>query len=237
MTHLLNALTSAYVLLLQMNLNEAINNLTKNNDTALVSIPQESIVPCVDNLFTKYMEEYQPDSAFGLPLNGDLAKTVNLFCDTKLSADKLKERQLREMRHENIDLFMRTINSTIFKLHCGDVSNAHHTDMKLQHVEQNGVKATYPLVRAVEDLQKLQHPAIAPAIAKIMDGIIPLTDTVQDCEQTRRDLYKNVIPGSWKGLLEKPEEQHQELFGHIETRFKSLPNRKQNKGTGGGGKG
>ena len=154
------------------------------------------------------------------PLNGDLAKTINLFCDTKLSADKLKERRLREMRPENIDLFMRTTNITIFKLHCGDVSHAHNTDMKLQHVEQNVVKATYPLVWAVEDLQKLHHPAIAPAIAKIMDGIILLTDTVQDCEQTRQELYKNVIPESWKGLLEKPEEQHQELFGDIETRLK-----------------
>ena len=142
------------------------------------------------------MEEYKPDSAFGPPLNGDLAKTINLFCDTKLSADKLKERRLREMHPENIDLIMPTTNSTIFKLHCGDVSHARNPDMKLQHVEPNVVKATYPLVRAVEDLQKLQHPAIAPAIAKIMDGIILLTDTVQDCEQTRRDLYKNVIPES-----------------------------------------
>ena len=108
----------------------------------------------------------------------------------------------------------------MFKLHCGDVSHARNTDMKLQHVEQNVVKATYPLVRAVKDLQKLQHPAIAPAIAKIMDGIIILSDTVQDCEQTRQDLYKNVIPESWKGLLEKPEEQHQELFGDIETHLK-----------------
>ena len=122
------------------------------------------------------------------------------------------------MRPENIDLFMRTTNSTIFKLHCGEVSHARNTDMKLQHVEQNVVKATYPLVRAVEGLQK--HPAIAPAIAKIMDGIILLTDTVQDCEQTRQDLYKDVIPESWKGLLEKPEEQHKELFGDIETRLK-----------------
>ena len=161
---------------------EAINNLTKYNDIALENNPQESFVPCVDNLFTKYMEEYKPDSAFGPPL-GDLAKTINLFCYTKLSADKLKERRLREMCPENIDLFMLTTNSTIFKLHCGDVSRAHNTDMKLQHVEQNVVKATYPLVQAVEDLQKLQHPAIAPAIAKIMDGIILLTDTVQDCEQ------------------------------------------------------
>ena len=84
------------------------------------------------------------------------------------------------MRPENIDLFMRTTNSTIFKLHCGDVSHARNTDMKLQHVEQNVVKVTYPLVWAVEDLQKLQNPAIAPAIAKIMDEIILLTDTVQD---------------------------------------------------------
>ena len=83
------------------------------------------------------MEEYKPDSAFGPPLNGDLAKTINLFCDTKLSADKLKEIRLREMRPENIDLFMRTTNSTIFKLHCGDVSHARNTDMKLQHGEQN----------------------------------------------------------------------------------------------------
>ena len=104
---------------------EAINNLTKNNDIALKNNPQVSIVPCVDNLFTKYMEEYKPDSAFGPPLNGDLAKTINLFCDTKLSADKLKERRLREMCPENIDLFMRPTNSTIFKLHCGDVSHAH----------------------------------------------------------------------------------------------------------------
>ena len=185
---------------------EAINNLTKNNDIGLENNPQESIVPCADNLVTKYMEEYKPESASPpppLPLNGDLAKTINLCCDTKLSADKLKERRLREMRSENIDLFMRTTNSSIFKLHCGGVSHARNTDRKLQHVEQNVVKATYP--RAVEDLQKLQHPAIAPDIAKIMDGIILLTDTVQDCEQTRRDLYKNVIPECWKRLLEKTE--------------------------------
>ena len=44
---------------------EAINNLTKNNDIALDNKPQESIVPCVDNLFTNYMEEFKPASAFG----------------------------------------------------------------------------------------------------------------------------------------------------------------------------
>ena len=46
---------------------EAINNSTKNNDIAFENNPRESIVPCVDNLFTKYMEEYKPDSAFGPP--------------------------------------------------------------------------------------------------------------------------------------------------------------------------
>ena len=99
------------------------------------------------------------------------------------------------MRPENVELANRTTNSTIFKLNCGDVSHARGTYIKLQHTEQNIVKATYPILRAVEELQQLNQPALEPAISKIMDGIILLTDTVQDTEQSRQDLYKNVIPG------------------------------------------
>ena len=72
----------------------------------------------------------------------------------------------------------------------------------------------------MEDLQQLQQPALKPAIDKIMDDIILLTDTVQDIEQSRRELYKSVLPEGWKGLLAKPEDTHSELFGDIEARLK-----------------
>ena len=132
----------------------------------------------------------------------------------------MKERRLREMLPENVDLLMRTTNRTDFKLNCGDVSHAHGTDIKLQHVEQNVVKATYPIIRAAQELQQLQQPALKPAIDKIMDGIILLTDTVQDIDQSRRQLYKSVLPEGWKGLLAKPEDTHSELFGDIEAWLK-----------------
>ena len=127
---------------------------------------------------------------------------------------------MREMRPENIDLLMRTTNWTIFKLNCGDVSHARSTDIKLQHAEQNVVKATYPIIRAVADLQQLEQPTLKSALEKLMDGVIPLTDTIQELEQSRRELYKNVLPDGWKGLLAKPDEKHDELFGNIETRLK-----------------
>ena len=72
----------------------------------------------------------------------------------------------------------------------------------------------------MEELQQLQKPALKPAIDKIMDGIILLTDTVQDIEQSRRELYKSVLPEGWKGLLDKLEDTHSELFGDIEARLK-----------------
>ena len=72
----------------------------------------------------------------------------------------------------------------------------------------------------MEDLQQLQQPALKPAIDKIIDGSILLTDTVQDIEQSRRELYKSVLPEGWKGLLAKPEDTHGELFGNIEARLK-----------------
>ena len=53
-----------------------------------------------------------------------------------------------------------------------------------------------------------------------MDGVILLTDTIQELEQSRRELYKNVLPDGWKGLLAKPDEKHDELFGNIETHLK-----------------
>ena len=113
-------------------------------------------------------------------VSDDLARTVNLFYG--------KARRLWEMRPENVHLLMRTTNHTVFKLNCGDVSHAHGTRIQLQHAEQSVVKATYPIIQAVEDLQQLQQPALKPAIDKIMDGIILLTDTVQDIEQSRREL-------------------------------------------------
>ena len=124
------------------------------------------------------------------------------------------------MRPENVDLLMRTTNRTVFRLNCGDVSHARGTDIKLQHAEQNVVKSTYPIIRAVEDLHQLQQPALKPAIDKIMDGIILLTDTVQDIEQSRRELYKSVLPEGWKVLLAKPEDTHSELFCNIEAQLK-----------------
>ena len=123
------------------------------------------------------------------------------------------------MRPENVDLMMRTTNRTIFKLNCGNVSHARSTDIKLQHAEQNVGKSTYPIIRAVEELKQLWQPALKPAIDKLADGIILLTDTVQDMEQSRRDLYKTVLPEGWKGFLAKPEESHDELFGNIEARL------------------
>ena len=120
----------------------------------------------------------------------------------------------------DIDLLMRTTNRTIFKLNCGDVSHARSTDIKLQHAEQNVVKATYPIIRAVADLQQLEQPTLKPALEKLMDGVILLTDTIQELEQSRRELYKNVLPDGWKGLLAKPDEKHDELFGNIETHLK-----------------
>ena len=184
------------------------------------SPPNPPIVTPVDTLYNTYMEEYQPDSLVGPAVSDDLARTVNLFVEKKLPADKLKERRMREMRPENIDLLMRTTNRTIFKLNCGDVSHARSTDIKLQHAEQNVVKATYPIIRAVADLQQLEQPTLKPALEKLMDGVILLTDTIQELEQSRRELYKNVLPDGWKGLLAKPDEKHDELFGNIETRLK-----------------
>ena len=70
------------------------------------------------------MDEYQPDSVVGPCVSDDLARTVYLFYGKKLSNEKLKERWLREMQPENVDLLMRTTNRTVFKLNCGDVSHA-----------------------------------------------------------------------------------------------------------------
>ena len=64
----------------------------------------------VDTLYNTYMEEYQPDSLVGPAVSDDLARTVNLFVDKKLSAEKLKVRRMREMLPNNIDLLMRTTN-------------------------------------------------------------------------------------------------------------------------------
>ena len=66
----------------------------------------------VDSFYNKYMEEYQPDSLVGPAVGDDLARTVNIFFEKKLSYEKLKERRLREMRSENINLMMRTTNNT-----------------------------------------------------------------------------------------------------------------------------
>ena len=60
--------------------------------------------PLMDNVYSKYMDEYQPDSLVGPCVSDDLARTVNLFYGKKLSAEKLKERGLRETRPENVDL-------------------------------------------------------------------------------------------------------------------------------------
>ena len=98
------------------------------------------------------------------------------------------------MGHQWIPLLMHTTNRTIFKLNCGDVSHARGTDIKLQHVEQNVVKTTYPIIRDVADLQQLEQPTLKPALEKLMDGVILLTDTMQELEQSRRKLYKHVLP-------------------------------------------
>ena len=100
------------------------------------------------------------------------------------------------------------------------MSHACGTDIKLQHVEQNVAKATYPIIRAVADLQQLEQPTLKPALEKLMDGVILLTDTIQELEHSRRELYKHVLPEGWKGLLAKPDEKHDELFGNIEARLK-----------------
>ena len=130
------------------------------------------------------------------------------------------ERRLQEMRPENVDLMMQTINRTMFKLNCGDVSHARSTDIKLHHAEENVVKSTYPIIRAVEELKQLRQPALKPAIDKLVDDIILLTDTVQDMEQSRHNLYKTVLREGGKGLLAKPEESHNELFGNIKAWLK-----------------
>ena len=80
------------------------------------------------------------------------------------------------MRLENIDLMMQTTNKTIFKLNCWDASHARSMDIKLCNAEQNVVKSTYPIIRAVEDLKQLQQPALKPAIDKLVK------DTVQDMD-------------------------------------------------------
>ena len=185
---------------------------TKNTLPGSPPPPPQLGTPLMDTLYSKYMDEYQPDSVVGPCVSDDLARTVNLFYGKKLPNEKLKERRLQEMRPEKVDLLIRMTNRTVFKLNCGDVSHVRGTDIKLQHAEQNVVKSTYPIIRAVEDLQQLQQPALKPAIDKLMDGIILLTDTVQDIEQSRRELYKNVLPEGWKGLLAKPEDTHSELF-------------------------
>ena len=50
--------------------------------------------------------------------------------------------------------------------------------------------------------------------------VLSFLQTVQDIEQSRRELYKSVLPEGWKGLLAKPEDTHSELFGDIEARLK-----------------
>ena len=212
---------------------EAVRELTKtkntannNNNNDIIKLNNDGNINntqqiALDGLYSKYMEEYKPDSMVGPLVSDDLSKTVNLFSNNRLSTDKLKERRARELRPENVELFSRITNGTVFKLNVGDISHARSTDMKLQTVEKDVVKATYPILRAVDELQKLQQPALTPAISKIMDGIILLTDSVQDCQQTRRSLYKNILPESWKGILEKPEGPHEELFGDIDARLKA----------------
>ena len=170
-----------------------------------------------------------PGSSPALPTGDDLAKTVNLFFEKKTLMINWRPR-LREMRPKNVP---RWSNRTIFKLNCGDVSRAHSTDIKLQHAEQNVVKSTYPIMRAAEELKLLRQPALKLAIDKLVDGIILLTDTVQDMEQSRHNLYKTVLHEGWKGLLAKPEESHNEMFGNIEARLQDY----QAPRTGGGGKG
>ena len=120
------------------------------------------------------------------------------------------------------------------------MSHARSTDIKLQHAEQNVVESSYPIIRAVEELKQLQLLALKPAIDKLVDGIILLTDTVQDMEQSRRNLYEIILPEGWKGLLAKPDENHDELFGNAEAQLKDCqPDRQmpQAPRTGGGGKG
>ena len=87
----------------------------------------------------------------------------------------------------------------------------------------------------MEELKQLQQSALKPAIDKLVDGIILLTATAQDMEQSRRDLYKTVLPKGWKELLAKTEENNDELFGNIEA--EGLPGKQQAPRTGGGGKG
>ena len=71
-------------------------------------------------------------------------------------------------------------------------------------------------------LKNLHLDSVSPATDKIMDGIILLTNSLQTTDQLRSDMYKNVLPSEWKGLMSKPKGPHDELFGDIEARVKDF---------------
>ena len=86
----------------------AVQKLTTQKNTGSPQPPPLG-TSLMDNMYSKYMDEYQPDSVVGPCVSDDLARTVNLFYG--------KNSLLK-------NLLMRTTNRTVFKLNCGDVSHA-----------------------------------------------------------------------------------------------------------------
>ena len=177
-----------------------------------------------ESIFKKYMDEFRPELRVGPPLDIDLAEAVVYFATNQLEPEKIQARQNNNMRPDNFDISTKLTNKTIFTLHCGDASFARNTDVKLQKVQNQVVSAIYPIVRAVDYLKQLNIASLGPTYDKLMEGVILLTNTLQNTDQMRRDLYKNVLPVAWKGLVNKPEHPTTELFGDIDTRIKDLQN-------------
>ena len=189
----------------------------KNSDDPLTQVPDSP-----DDFFQKYTEEFQPEVMVGPPVSEDLSRAIKIFSSTNLSSEKIKARQTRNLRPENVNLLTKLTNKSIFTLDCGEASFARATDIKLQKIQKQVEMATYPIILAMDQLKNTKSNLLSPITDKIMEGIILLTNTLQNTDQARRELYKNVLPTEWKGLITKPEGPHEELFGDVDNRLQEL---------------
>ena len=204
----------------------------------LDNISKRRKIDSPDSILTAITEDLQEKEKLSPPVTDPLAQIFNSIWESKLKPEKIKERQEKTLRPENLPfLKAKKVNEEIWSLNTGQMPHVRSADVKLQKIQDIMSKALVPVLQITEELICLKdnpEHKVDPSkgVNLCVDAMVLASQANTLMDNYRREQFRQVLPNNLRSLCQAPKTVSEKLFGDdIDKRIQDIQSQSKLKDT------